>query len=102
MVDEDALLEVISLKEVSQHSSPNDIWIVIFNKVFNVTEFIKEHPGGSDIMLEYGGRDATLAFLGSGHSQDAFDILKDYCIGVLPKHEVIPALNQEYFNGSTA
>ena len=40
-----------------------------------------QHPGGEDIILEYGGHDATTAFIDKGHSLDAFDMLAEYCIG---------------------
>ncbi len=33
--------------------------------------------------MENAGRDATLAFRGSRHSKDAFDMLEKFCIGIL-------------------
>ena len=46
-----------------------------------------QHPGGFDIMMEQAGRDATLAYRGVGHSDDAEDDLERYLIGVLPPKE---------------
>jgi cytochrome b5 len=51
--------------------------------------FFFQHPGGDDILLEYAGRDATLAFRGSGHSEDAIKLLEKFEIGELPLHECI-------------
>lgn len=48
-----------------------------------------QHPGGHDILLENAGRDVTLAFRGTGHSQEAIDALKPFLIGYLPKSECI-------------
>lgn len=48
-----------------------------------------KHPGGDDLMMEYAGRDASLAFRGTGHSQEATNMLKQYEIGELPPHEQI-------------
>lgn len=48
-----------------------------------------QHPGGADILLEYAGRDATVAFRGSGHSSSAVDSLDRYMIGDLPIRERI-------------
>lgn len=31
-------------------------------KVYDVTEFLSEHPGGSSILLKHAGRDATAAY----------------------------------------
>lgn len=72
-----------TLSEVSQHWQSSDCWIVVFDRVYDVTDFIDEHPGGSYIMQEHAGRDATLVFRGSRHGPDAYDMLDKYLIGVL-------------------
>jgi L-lactate dehydrogenase (cytochrome) len=38
----------ISTNEISQHSCEDDIWIVVNGKVYDVTEFASEHPGGAE------------------------------------------------------
>jgi cytochrome b involved in lipid metabolism len=37
-------------------------WIIIHGKVYDVTEFIHKHPGGSEMMLLSAGRDCTDLF----------------------------------------
>ncbi|CAF0736407.1 unnamed protein product [Adineta ricciae] len=76
-----------TLKEVSAHCTENDCWMVIKDLVYDVTEFMREHPGGSDIMLEYAGTDATMAFADKPHSLDAWIILEKYIIGELVPEE---------------
>lgn len=44
-----------------------------------------QHPGGLDVIMEYAGSDATVAFMDKGHSKDAWMILSDYYIGELVK-----------------
>lgn len=39
--------KLLSTKEVSKHKTPDDCWIVVDNKVWDVTDFVEEHPGGS-------------------------------------------------------
>lgn len=85
--DESTQLKEYSLSEVSEHSSPTDCWLVIYDKVYDVTPFLIEHPGGEYIMLEFAGRDATIPFRSSRHGKDSFDILKNYLIGILPESE---------------
>ncbi|KAJ2784694.1 hypothetical protein H4R18_000985 [Coemansia javaensis] len=69
--------------EIATHNTRKDIWIVINGRVYDVTRFLEEHPGGEEVILEYAGRDATEAFEDIGHSDDARDMLKDFFIGNL-------------------
>ncbi|RZC38028.1 cytochrome b5 [Asbolus verrucosus] len=80
---------VVTLDEVSWHDSPGDCWIIIYDRIYDITDFLDEHPGGSDILLEYAGRDASVAFRGSGHSAQALRALDRFTIGELPMHERI-------------
>jgi cytochrome b involved in lipid metabolism len=80
-------LKQYSLQEVSEHCLPNDCWIVLFDKIYDVTDFLSEHPGGEFIILESAGRDATLAFRGTRHGKDSYDSLSKYLVGILPESE---------------
>ncbi|KAL1980257.1 hypothetical protein VTN96DRAFT_4432 [Rasamsonia emersonii] len=46
-------------KEVAQHNSPESCWIVVRGKVYDVTAFLDDHPGGARVILQCAGRDAT-------------------------------------------
>ncbi|PSR75144.1 FMN-dependent dehydrogenase-domain-containing protein, partial [Coniella lustricola] len=48
-----------SLDEVSKHTSPESCWVVLYGNVYDVTNFLGEHPGGSKIILQLAGKDAT-------------------------------------------
>ena len=87
--DEETGLDFISLEEVSFHSLMEDAWMVVYDKVYEMTEYLEshQHPGGQDVIVEYLGHDATLAFRGVGHSKPAMKILEKYCIGILPHDE---------------
>lgn len=50
-------------------------------KVYNVTSFLDDHPGGPEIMVDVAGQDATDEFEDIGHSNDARSQLKKYEIG---------------------
>lgn len=77
----------ITLDEVSYHDTITDCWIVLYDRVYDITDFLEMHPGGHDVLLEHAGRDATIAFIGTGHSKAAFESLKMYEIGELPLRE---------------
>ncbi|KZT72246.1 hypothetical protein DAEQUDRAFT_809145 [Daedalea quercina L-15889] len=52
----------LSGKEVAQHNTAESCWIIVHGKVYDVTEFLPEHPGGSKIILKYAGKDATAEY----------------------------------------
>lgn len=67
--------------EISKHTEVGDCWIVIEGKVYDVSEFMKRHPGGRWIILEQAGKDATAAFRKTIHSEIAFEKLYELYIG---------------------
>ncbi|CEL02637.1 Putative Catalytic activity: [Aspergillus calidoustus] len=54
--------KLLSTYEISNHKGPDDCWIVVDNQVWDVTDFVGKHPGGSSVILKYAGRDATKAY----------------------------------------
>eukprot|EP00041_Stephanoeca_diplocostata_P004461 m.45418 g.45418 ORF g.45418 m.45418 type:complete len:307 (+) comp15130_c0_seq1:51-971(+) len=49
-------------EEIARHNSKESCWIVIANKVYDVTSFLKSHPGGGKVIMHYAGADATSEF----------------------------------------
>ncbi|KAK4127042.1 cytochrome b5-like protein [Parathielavia appendiculata] len=47
---------------IAKHTSPESCWVVLHGNVYDVTEFLPEHPGGSKIILQLAGRDATAEY----------------------------------------
>jgi hypothetical protein len=45
-----ASMPQVTYSEINKHSSPNDCWIILHSKVFDVSAFHAEHPGGSNSM----------------------------------------------------
>ncbi|AQK52190.1 hypothetical protein ZEAMMB73_Zm00001d050248 [Zea mays] len=50
-------------EEISKHNTRKDCWIVIKDKVYDVTPYVEEHPGG-DAILNNAGGDSTEGFFG--------------------------------------
>nr|Q9HFV1.1 RecName: Full=Cytochrome b5 [Rhizopus stolonifer]AAG23835.1 cytochrome b5 [Rhizopus stolonifer] len=75
--------KIFSLDEVSKHKTKSDLWVVIHNKVYDITRFVVEHPGGEEVLVDEGGKDATEAFEDIGHSDEAREMLEEYLIGSL-------------------
>lgn len=53
------MTKVFDAAEVATHNKPNDCWVCLYGDVWDVTEFLPSHPGGSAIILKLAGRDAT-------------------------------------------
>ncbi|XP_022671171.1 cytochrome b5-like [Varroa jacobsoni] len=80
-------LPEFSEEKVREHASPSDCWIIINQLVYDVTDFLDKHAGGTEILWEHLGYDATLAFIQSGHSGAAYKMLAKFLIGRLRQPE---------------
>jgi len=58
-------------KMCKKHNQLGDIWLVLHNKVYDVTKYLQDHPGGDAILMEVAGTDATEGFEEVGHSLEA-------------------------------
>jgi cytochrome b5 len=77
--------------EVSQHSTEKDMWMIIEGKVYDITSFVDEHPGGVDTLLGVAGDDGTSDFKSVGHSDSAKEMLHKYYLGdVCPEEAKAP------------
>jgi 4-hydroxysphinganine ceramide fatty acyl 2-hydroxylase len=62
------------------------------NRVFDVTDFIESHPGGGELVLEYGGKDITKILKDEAshmHSEAAYEVLDDSFVGFVATRKVI-------------
>lgn len=56
-------------------------------KVYDVTSYLDDHPGGAEVLLDVAGTDADEFFEDIGHSNDAREELKKHLIGSLKLSE---------------
>ncbi|MBA0682291.1 hypothetical protein Goari_024021 [Gossypium aridum] len=87
------LTKLYTMEEASQHNTKDDCWVVIDGKVYDVTPYLDEHPGGDDVVLAATGKDATDDFEDAGHSKSAKELMLNFCIGELDTSApIIPEL----------
>ena len=67
------------LEEIADHSKPGDLWLLIHNKVYDVSTF--KHPGGNEILLQNAAMDATTQFEDINHSAKAHELMRKMYIG---------------------
>lgn len=99
---------VLTASEVSKHNSGSNCWMIINNKVYDLTSFLNSHPGGVSIMILYCGKDGTRAYntkdkiISKTHSKSTDNLLLSFYIGDLNQniksasiststHPVVPA-----------
>jgi cytochrome b involved in lipid metabolism len=78
----------LDIAEVSKHNNINDCYMLIDNKVYNITSYFGSHPGGDRTMVPYCGKDSTQGYdtkgnRGNSHSSYAASLLTSYYIGDL-------------------
>ena len=57
-----AELPEYTLEDVAKRNTEGATWVVLWDKVYDVTEFKNDHPGGRDSIMLYAGQDATEQF----------------------------------------
>lgn len=71
-------------EQVRKHDNESSCWVILEGRVFDVSQFILDHPGGAETLLEYAGQDISSIFHDAdihAHSQVATSILESYLIG---------------------
>ncbi|KAK9075250.1 hypothetical protein SSX86_003571 [Deinandra increscens subsp. villosa] len=74
--------------DVCKHNKPDDCWLLISGKVYDVTQFVDNHPGGWDVWRRATGKDATIDFSDVGHSDIAKGKMKIFYIGEIDQSTI--------------
>ncbi|VEU19414.1 DEKNAAC100535 [Brettanomyces naardenensis] len=83
---------LISKKQLASHNTVDSAWVSLYNrKIYDITEFLDEHPGGPEIIMEHAGKDITKILADPDshvHSESAYEMLDDgMLIGYLATDE---------------
>lgn len=103
-------LPTIPLKEIQRHNNTKSCYVTIDNQVFDVTSFLDDHPGGGELILEYGGKDVKHIMkdaISHAHSESAYDILDESLVGFVAAVKPVTAAtstpeSQQTFRSSTS
>lgn len=76
-----------SLDAVAAHQTSEDCWIIVRGQVYDVTNYIDQHPAARRTITDYCGKESSVAFetkeRGREHSEGAWKLLENYRVGEL-------------------
>ncbi|KAI4527468.1 Inositolphosphorylceramide-B hydroxylase [Schizophyllum commune Tattone D] len=85
-------IRIFTAEDVAEHKTAESTWVTYKDRVYDITQFLPDHPGGDDIVLKYAGKAVDEIMkdpLEHEHSDSAYDVLSDYQIGKLGTEETI-------------
>ncbi|KAF0973115.1 hypothetical protein FDP41_008619 [Naegleria fowleri] len=85
-------LQYFTLDQVAQHCSKQagGIWVIFKGGVYDVTEFIEAHPGGTEKIMLASGKsiEPFWEIYRQHHTKEVYEILEQYKIGKLDPKDV--------------
>ena len=81
--------------DVASRNTDESCYVTIGTKVYDVTEFLDNHPGGGDLILDYGGQDVEKVMgndVSHTHSEAAYEILEDHLVGFVVNEKVMDTI----------
>lgn len=76
-------------REVARHCTKDSCWVLLGTRVYDVTAFLRMHPGGEALILRRSGKDVSREIEGPPHrhSENARRWVEQYYIGELDRSE---------------
>ncbi|KAA8525157.1 hypothetical protein F0562_006979 [Nyssa sinensis] len=89
------LKRYITSEDLKLHNKPGDLWISIHGKVYDVSDWVKDHPGGDLPLLNLAGQDVTDAFV-AFHPASAWQYLDKFFSGYYLKDYTVSDVSKDY------
>jgi 4-hydroxysphinganine ceramide fatty acyl 2-hydroxylase len=83
-------VHIFTEEDVSKHNTSSSCWITRAGKIYDVTSFLADHPGGDDLIVKYAGKDVEKIMKDATeheHSESAYDMMDEFLIGKLGTQE---------------
>lgn len=90
-------LPTIPRSDVESRNSAKSCYVTLGTRVFDITSFLEDHPGGGDLIIGYGGKDVTEIMgdaISHAHSEAAYEILEDNLVGFVATEQVMDAVTK--------
>lgn len=79
-------VRLYTAEDVAAHTDIKSCWVSRNGKVYDVTGFLQDHPGGEDLILKFAGKDVGEIMKDAAeheHSESAYEMLDDFVVGRL-------------------
>jgi cytochrome b involved in lipid metabolism len=77
--------------EIQKHASATDCWSVIKGEVYDLTTYVKDHPGGANLIKAICGKDGSTSFASQHAGADKpKNILAAFALGPLASGSTLP------------
>jgi len=77
------MLKLNNLQELYELINNGKKYIIINNNILNIKEYIVNHPGGDNVLIDSIGKDVTNEYNDIGHSKSANNILDTLKVGII-------------------
>ncbi|GAB2245075.1 hypothetical protein Droror1_Dr00000568 [Drosera rotundifolia] len=85
----------ITQEELKAHNHQGDVWISIYGKVYDVSNWVKAHPGGEAPLMNLAGLDVTDAFI-AYHPRSSWHYLDKFSNGYHVKDFEVTEVSKDY------
>ncbi|KAI5460997.1 cytochrome b5-like heme/steroid binding domain-containing protein [Mariannaea sp. PMI_226] len=75
--------DIITIERLADHNTLDALWIAVHGRVYDLTKFSSDHPGGIEALESSAGADGTEVYEYAGHSEDNMEKMQQYFIGKL-------------------
>lgn len=97
-------VRIYTKEDVEEHNNTASCWVSRKGKVYNITKFLVDHPGGDEAIMPYAGKDVEEVMndtMEHDHSESAYEMLEEYIVGRLGAEESIirDGMSKRYLRG---
>ena len=72
----------LSNSEIKTHNLKSDCWSIVNGNVYNLTSYVKSHPGGASVIANICGKDGSKAFVNQHNNQGKpNNVLSSFLLG---------------------
>ena len=83
--------------DVASHNTKESCYVTLGAKVYDITPFLEDHPGGGDLIVDYAGKDVRDIMgdeISHFHSDAAYEILDDHFVGYVASKPIVDAATE--------